>query len=38
MTLTMYDTVKEESCSYIRKFLATLYENKNFPCNDLDIV
>jgi len=38
MTLTSYDTVNEGSCSYIRKFLATLYEHKNFPCNDTNIV
>ena len=38
MMRTMYDTVNEESFSYIRKFLATLFEDKKFPCNDTDIV
>jgi len=38
MTWTLYDTVNEGSCSYITKFLATLFEDKNFPCNDTDIV
>jgi len=38
MTLTLYNTVKEGSCSYVRKFLNTEFEHKNFPCNDTDIV